>query len=368
VSIQTSQVIFLLLTLLITGCGVEVRRTSPSTATPVLLTLTLPATLGPAPPETSSPIPPQPTTPSVVPAEGTTLDQVNVRAEPSTASNILGIIPANTKVEIVGKDPGESWWQINYPQGATGKGWVTAQFITTATKPEVPTIGGSVDPNSENVAIIQQQLNVRSGPGTSFNSLGTLNPQDVVRLTGKDANGAWLQIDFPSGPDGKGWVNAAFVQARGVENLPIITEAGQIIGTGTPTLIPSTPTPTVIPAWEDGDSAESPIASVIFEPNGTQTLIYSGNLSFPQGDSEDWIAFKPYGRFVYVSLACQENEALNVEMIDNNLPTRFDVVCGNEMKEVAVTPGSNYVVHIEAIPSAGELQYTNYTLIIKTRP
>jgi uncharacterized protein YraI len=301
--------------------------------------------------------------------EGTTSTQVNVRAEPSTASNVLGIIPANTKVEITGKDPGESWWQINYPQDADpeGKGWVTAQYITTAIRPEVPTIGGGVNPNSENVAIIQQQLNVRSGPGTDFNSLGTLNPQDVVRLIGKDANGAWLQIDFPAGPEGKGWVNAAFVQARGVENLPIITEAGQIIGTGTPTLIPATPTPTVVPAWADRDSAESPIASVIFEPNGTQTLIYSGDLSSPQGDVEDWIAFKPYGRFVYVSLACQGSEALKIEMIENSLPTRLDLVCGDPLKEVAVTPGSNYLVYIEAIPSAGELQYMNYTLTIKTR-
>ena len=236
-----------------------------------------------------------------------TSTQVNVRAEPSTASNVLGMIPANTKVEITGKDPGENWWQINYPQGVDGKGWVTAQYITTASKPEVPIIGGDeADPNNGNVAVVQQQLNVRSGPGTGFNSLGTLNPQDVVSLTGKDPNGAWLQIDFPqSGPEGKGWVNAAFVQAQGVENLPIITEAGLIVGTGTPTGIPSTPTPTVVPAWEDNDSPGSPIVSVIFEPTGTQTLIYNGDLSSPQGDSEDWIAFKPYSQFVFMSLECQ---------------------------------------------------------------
>ncbi len=154
-------------------------------------------------------------------------------------------------VQITGKDPAGNWWQILYPQGQEGIGWVTAQYVTTAKGITVPVVGGNtVDPDSENAAVVQQQLNIRSGPGTDFNSLGTLNPKDVVRLTGKDANSTWLQIEFPSGPEGKGWINAAFVQARGVENLPIVSETGDAIGTGTPTGIPPTSTPTVVPAQD----------------------------------------------------------------------------------------------------------------------
>ena len=83
--------------------------------------------------------------------------------------------------------------------------------------------------------------------------------------------------------EGQGWINAAFVRAQGVENLPIIAESGQIVGTGTPTAIPATATPTVIPAWQDGDSSDSPIASVIFDPTGTQSFMYNGDLSTPRG-------------------------------------------------------------------------------------
>jgi len=324
------------------------------------------AALTSIPPQTETSLPAQPT---IVPIEGITSTQINVRADPSTVSDVLGIISANTKVEITGKDPGENWWQINYPQGVDVKGWVTAQYITTTTKPEVPIIGGDeTNPNNGNVAIIQQQINVRSGPGTSFNSLGTLNPQDVVSLSGKDSNGAWLQIDFSAGPEGKGWVNAAFVQAQGVENLPIITEAGLIVGTGTPTEIPPTPTPTILPAWEDHDSSNSPIASVTFESTGTQTLIYNGDLSSPEGDSEDWIAFKPYGQVVFASLECRGSDSLKIEITENTLRASLDIACGDEMKEVAVNAGSNYLVHLQAIPSADDLQYTNYILTIKTRP
>ena len=84
------------------------------TPTASIITSTLPPTLHSSPSQT--PLPPL-SSPTIAPVEGTTSTQVNVRAEPTTASDVLGIIPPNTKVQIVGKDPGENWWQINYPAG-----------------------------------------------------------------------------------------------------------------------------------------------------------------------------------------------------------------------------------------------------------
>jgi len=303
--------------------------------------------------------------------DGITSTQVNVRAQPSTVSNVVGIIPADMRVEIVGKDPGENWWQILYPQGADGRGWVTAQYVTTVTQPEVPTIGGEgADPNNGNHAVIQQKLNIRSGPGTGFNSIGTLNPQDAVNLTGKDANGTWLQIEFPAGagPEGKGWINAAFVQVNGVENLPILTDAGVIVGTGTPTNIPLPPTPTLVPAWMDGDTAENPIARVTFDPSGTRILIYNGDVSTPEGDSQDWVGFTSHSTLVIASLECIGSNSLKVDILENNVPTSQTIACGGQMKTIAVNREASYLIHVQAIQSSENLQYTNYTLTIKTSP
>ena len=340
------------------------------TATPTFSNVpaTVPASGTSAPSETSLPLTSAPT---IVPVDGVTTTQINVRLEPSTASSVLGMIPAEMRVEITGKDPGGSWWQINYPHpdAIEGKGWITAQYITTGDTSQVPVIGGAeTEPTNGNVAIVQQQLNVRSGPGTDFNSLGTVNPQDVLVLTGKDPNSAWLQIEFEAGPEGKGWVNAAFVQAEGVENLPIIAESGLVIGTGTPTGIPPSPTPTLIPAWKDGDSADSPIASVLFEPDGTQSFIYNGDLSAPQGDVEDWIAFKHYDRSVFASLECKGRSALEVQLLENGSPSDAYIECGTQMQQLAVNAGSIYLLHLKAAPSTAALRYTNYILTIKTRP
>jgi N-acetylmuramoyl-L-alanine amidase len=299
-----------------------------------------------------------------------TSTQLNVRAEPSTASSVVGIIPADTSVQITGKDPAGNWWQIIHPQGQDGKGWVTAQYVTTANGSAVPVIGAGngLDPNSGNTAIIQQQLNVRSGPGTGFNSLGTLNANDVVRLTGKDANSAWLQIEFQTGPEGKGWINAAFVQARGVENLPIVSEAGEAIGTGTPTGIPPTTTPTVIPARQDNDSQANPIASVAFDPFGTNTLIYTGDVSSPEGDSEDWLQFTPYNDTVDISLECRGGNNLEVTILENGQPSSLKLTCGEQDKPIAVTAGAVYLFQLKSSQFPGGLQYTPYTVKIQSSP
>jgi uncharacterized protein YraI len=287
---------------------------------------------------------------------------VNVRAEPSTASEVLGIIAADQTVQIVGQDPGGNWWQILYEAGAEGKGWITAQYVETADRPEVPVIGGEgANPDAANNAVIIQQLNVRSGPGTRFDSLGILNANDVVRLTGKNRDGTWLQIAFVNGT---GWVNAAFVRVNALDALPIVSDLGEVVGTGTPMDTPLPPAPTIVPAPMDFDSADAPIKTVIFERAGTQTLIYNGDVSSPDGDTDDWIAFTSYDDHVIAQIECAGNGALGVEFVENG----SSLACNEAMKTIPVQAGVRYIVHIQGMTTTGGLEYVNYTLTIRANP
>ena len=326
-----------------------------------MITATRPVFQTPAPSETF--LPPA----TVVPVDGATSTQVNVRTEPSTSGTVLGIIPANTRIEITGKDPGGNWWQINYPHpdAVDGKGWVTAQYVTVAGTPQVPVVGGEeAGLNSASMAVVQEQINVRSGPGTGFNSLGTLNPQDVVSLTGKDPNGAWLQIEFPAGPEGRGWINAAFVRAQGAENLPIIAESGLVVGTGTPTSVPSTPTPTLVPAREDHDSDDNPLVSVTFDPAGTRTFIYNGDVSAPSGDAEDWLQFTHFGERVLLEVSCTGSEP-RIELIQNGQAFE-QAACGTQ-QVVSMQPGVSIQLHVRA-HSESSLRYSFYTVKVSVIP
>ena len=176
------------------------------------------------------------------------------------------------------------------------------------------------------------------------------------------------KLNFQPVPNGKGWINAAFVQAKGVEALPIITEAGEAIGTGTPTGIPPTPTPTVVPAWDDKTLQNHPIASVVFEPLGTQTLIYNGDISSPEGDTQDWLQFTPYTDTVLASLDCKGNTNLQVSILENGQPTSLELSCNANRKPLSVNAGSIYVIYAQAPQSLGGLQYTTYTAKIQSSP
>jgi uncharacterized protein YraI len=352
--------------LLASSCSLSLSTPDSALPTAFIITATLPSSLLPPSTDTSA----SPTQASTAaPHEGTTTSQVNVRSEPSTASAPLGMIGPSTKVEIIGKDPSGNWVQIIFPQASNGKGWVTVQYINVKDPDAIPVVGIATGSEPGQSGAIIQQVNVRSGPGTDFDTLGILNPKDVVALTGKDASGIWLQIQFASGPGGKGWVTAAYVQTSGAVTLPIIGQTGQVVGTGTPTSIPLTITPTLVAALQDNDSAQSPAIAVTFSPSGTRSLIYSSDVSTPIGDPEDWIQFTPYSTDVLADLTCLGNGNLKVELWQNGALVQNwgSLACG-ETDQLSLSPGQPYLMHLIAVPKGGELEYVNYTISIDTIP
>ena len=358
--------LFFIFTLLITGCNANLTTPASGTPTAFIITATLPPSALPASTGTLPPPTPAPTTALI---EGAAVTQLNVRPEPSTAGEALGMIESSAKVQIIGKDPSGNWYEIVYAQGPDGKGWVTAQYVDVQNKDAIPAIGGAAASGSGPSGVVLQQVNVRSGPGTDFDALGTLNPKDVVRLTGKDSSGTWFQIQYAAGPDGKGWVTAAYLQASDAESLPIIGQTGEVVGTGTPTGIPPTITPTLVAAAQDGDTAESPAVDISFSPTGARSLMYSSDVSSPEGDSEDWIQFTPYGSSVSASLTCTGNGSLVVELWQNGAPSQnWDGLdCGEQGKILSVRAKEHYLIRVSAAAS-DNLAYVHFTLAIETIP
>jgi len=361
------------LPLLLAACAaapLPVATSAASTALPPTPFPKVPRSGTPSP--TASPLPPA-VTATPWPVEGTLAVRVNVRGGPGTSYASLGLLNPGEKVLIFAQDPTGSWYQVRYPAATGGLGWVTAQFVQIPTGTQVPPPVAST-PAGPGGRVLQR-LNVRSGPGLSFDSLGMLEPDLLVSLTGKNTTASWLQIDYPSGPGGHAWVTAQYIQADAAD-LPVLDDYGTPVASGTAgaTSIPEPPTPTVGPAYADNDSPASPGVRVTFSASGTRQFTYASQVSAPQGDPADWVAFTPYAvnaadaRLVF-SLACSGSGTLTVEISQAGSPLSGwgALACGDSDKVIALPAGKDYQLHLAPAPGAG-LQLVDYVLTVQNLP
>lgn len=113
-----------------------------------------------------------------------TTDNLNVRAGAGTSFNILGVLPRGTKTE--GSYVGDGWFRIQY-DGRTG--FVHTDYLhwtTNEAEAPAPSIG-------QETRYTTAYLNVRKGPGTSYDILGVLNPNK--ELSGV-YEGHWFKIQY----------------------------------------------------------------------------------------------------------------------------------------------------------------------------
>jgi uncharacterized protein YraI len=350
---------------------------SCATPEPTVLPSTTPTPLpSPTRSETPTVTPMQPTltaTPLLI--YGILTIKINVRSGPGITYDSLGQLDAGGKVQVIARDSSGAWYQILYPSSSQGRGWVTAQYVTIPTGILVP-LQATPIPAGPTGRVIQR-LNVRSGPGTTFNSLGLLEPGAAVSLTGKNGTASWFQIAYTTGPGGHGWVTAQYVQTDAAGDLPVLDDFGNIVtpgAAGTPSSPDLAPTPTIGPAIADGDSSVSPAINVTFSAAGTRRFIYSSLVSTPQGDSEDWLAFTPFSitstsaRLIF-SLTCTGNDTLTVELWQggNVLSGWGTLGCGDEGKTILLPAGQ--MILMDLAPVAGDgLQLVAYTLDVQNNP
>lgn len=138
---------------------------------------------------------------------------VNVRSGPSTAYSKIGTVTKNTKVNVVGKFSGGAWYKITY---GSGYGYISGSYLSNFKTT------GSVDSNMtafSATGVTTENLNVRTGPGTSYNKIGTLNAGTKVTIVGKFTNSVWYKIQYAGG---YGYISGDY--------LKNITSTGDSIG------------------------------------------------------------------------------------------------------------------------------------------
>lgn len=393
------KILLLIPVLLLSACALQsspsTSQVTPSATAPAFATATLVPTFTPRPSATTA----VPTiAPTIAPIMGSMTAQVNVRLGPDKKMTSLGLLEFGTRVQVIGHDSSGKWLRIIYPENSNSSGWITVEFVQMAegdvarvplveylpaTQNASASVGSSTPPGptatltpNAKTASVTKQIYVRKGPGQSFEALGMINAGTQVTLTGRSQTDIWLQILFKDGVDGKGWVASAYVSGADLRGLPYFDNQGNPISAGTPAPGSSGPTPTAFsPAAVDSDSEQNPSVRLKFAPDASREFTFSSDLSSPNGDATDWVAFTPYepanqSTYLYLKLECSGNGGITaiLEKDGQPVPDVKPLVCGNYGFAIHVLGGHEYILVLSADGSGSTLRYTRYTLYVKSEP
>lgn len=139
-------------------------------------------------------------------------DTVNVRSGPGLSYPLLKQAKRGEKYQIV-KEKGD-WIEIQLSFGKTG--WVVNWLITkeNETQAAAPSVTGT----SSTVAKAKDnQLRVRSGPGTSFSIIGFLTKGQEAPILGQNEN--WYKI---ASPFGEGWIAKELVEVTAGKQKQVV--------------------------------------------------------------------------------------------------------------------------------------------------
>ena len=133
-------------------------------------------------------------------------------------------------------------------------------------------------PTPEPVAVVNAEpsLNLRSGPATSFDSLGTIPLKGKVTPIGRTADSEWIKVK--SAEFGEGWVKTEFLDFPAnvsVDSLPVAADAAAAAATPTEaapvpavptepaTVVAVTPTAPVAPTPADNTEIDQYISALL---------------------------------------------------------------------------------------------------------
>lgn len=96
-------------------------------------------------------------------------------------------------------------------------------------------------PLASTVTATESNVNLRSGPGTDYEVIGTLFSGESLEIVGRNADSSWWQV---SAPNGLAWVAASVVTASNIDDSIPVVEAPPPSIQPTDTPIPQAHTPT----------------------------------------------------------------------------------------------------------------------------
>ncbi len=129
-------------------------------------------------------------------------DGLNLRDGPSTEYVGMVKLPVNIQLDLLARFG--DWFQVQTPDGQIG--WVTSRFLTIdpGITERVEVVTQIPDLTPALVALVREaQVNLRGGPGTAYDKLGTLDADVQLELLARYKD--WFKVRTPRGTEG--WIS-----------------------------------------------------------------------------------------------------------------------------------------------------------------
>jgi len=136
--------------------------------------------------------------PPAVGVRGMVMGNLRVRSGPSLRDPKIGLMPWGTEVDILGRDSGHAWYQVNF-NGLVG--WAYAPWIRllTGSFDALPYTDGTrpvfaPPPTQGVIAQAFGNMRIRSGPGFQYPKISKAQWGTRVQVLARSTNGLWIKV------------------------------------------------------------------------------------------------------------------------------------------------------------------------------
>ena len=229
----------------------------------------------------------------------------------------------------------------------------TEPTVEPTTAPEESTEADTASSESGDTTVtitIVQDMNVRGGPGTNYPVIGPGPAGATSNVVGRNSDNSWLQVEYPPGSGGTGWLYTELVQVAGnPENVAVaqVEAPPPAAAPAEQAPQPAEPAPPPAPSYQftpTGWHASENAAIVHFKGrihdefgnlvNGYSVYVTNGSwgtVSHPTGGSV-WYPDKGDGEWDVSGINLGQGQGwwfLSVVRYDCNFAAAFDAQCKN---------------------------------------
>jgi uncharacterized protein YraI len=145
---------------------------------------------------------------------------LNIRSGPGPTYTSVAVAGNGDSLVLIGRNSAATWVKVRLANGT--EGWVNVTLVSTTISitslPVLDTGSASTEPGA---TVATGALNIRSGPSSAYNSVGTLTQGQPVVLLGRTADSGWANVRIYNGV--VGWANAAYLTSNvSFSTLPVV--------------------------------------------------------------------------------------------------------------------------------------------------